>query len=566
MPDISRKERILKAANTIPVPNLINFVTKGDVTIPDLESVGVNPAVLEAIRKQFEAQVDADWKQVTQIDSSAIEAKVTALNDYLKKHGDDSKYAVEAKGELVNMEDTYWRHVLANEPTSATLERFMQYFPYGSHIEECQEMLSDMPWLEAKSRNTVAAYEEYRCNYPGKHLDEINKAIAQIKDESDWAIACANRDYDTYLEKHPNGAHRDEAKKRKDYRGAEEMFLDELKEDRNKYTPFIIQQKVENNVTSWERLGTIFDQTELEAIKSWTQAADLPFPPAPQNLKEGLTEVYFWGLKSSGKTCALGAILSAATNIHRISRPLACSGAYYRDTLSNLFTLDGICTLPTGNPLTNNVSEMCIQMSEIPEPGDSERQIRKKQERYHQMTLIDLAGETITGIYRAANPDVFPNNPSEQLVNQVKTYLKNDNNNKVHFFIVEYGKSDGTIEGTTQGNILDNLAVYLENEKILRKSTVGVYVIVTKTDKIPCAKEDRPRMAYEYVQTQLGSFWQNLNIACKKAGISEPSTLSFSIGDVFAQNLCKYDGTDTTKIIKKILMKTHVKSWLDYLR
>ena len=89
---------------------------------------------------------------------------------------------------------------------------------------------------------------------------------------------------------------------------------------------------------------------------------------------------------------------------------------------------------------------------------------------------------------------------------------------------------------------------------------------MTKTDKIPCAKEDRPRMAYEYVQTQLGSFWQNLNIACKKAGISEPSTLSFSIGDVFAQNLCKYDGTDTTKIIKKILMKTHVKSWLDYLR
>lgn len=109
---------------------------------------------------------------------------------------------------------------------------------------------------------------------------------------------------------------------------------------------------------------------------------------------------------------------------------------------------------------------------------------------------------------------------------------------------------------------LDNMSMYLKSHGIFRKSTVGVYVLVTKCDMIKCAPDDRSKEAYrseeayKYVCEELPSFWNTLQDTCKSAGVGDLKVLSFSVGDVFAQNLCWFDGADTDKVIDKLLTKT----------
>lgn len=63
------------------------------------------------------------------------------------------------------------------------------------------------------------------------------------------------------------------------------------------------------------------------------------------------------------------------------------------------------------------------------------------------------------------------------------------------------------------------------------------------------------------------SFWTNLEDTCKKANVGDLKVLSFSVGDVFAKNLCKFDATDTTKVIEKLITKTNAEGgFWDWLR
>lgn len=61
------------------------------------------------------------------------------------------------------------------------------------------------------------------------------------------------------------------------------------------------------------------------------------------------TEVYFWGIPSSGKTCALGGILSVANSGH-VARTMAmdknCQGYAYMNRLADLFKSDKATNLP----------------------------------------------------------------------------------------------------------------------------------------------------------------------------------------------------------------------------
>ena len=99
---------------------------------------------------------------------------------------------------------------------------------------------------------------------------------------------------------------------------------------------------------------------------------------------------------------------------------------------------------------------------------------------------------------------------------------------------------------------------FLKEKKVFTKTTVGVYVLVTKCDRMNCERSERPRLANEYVKSELASFWNTLERTCKDAAIKDLKTLSFSVGEVFAQNLCIFDAEDTNKVIEKLLIKTPV--------
>ena len=105
-------------------------------------------------------------------------------------------------------------------------------------------------------------------------------------------------------------------------------------------------------------------------------------------------------------------------------------------------------------------------------------------------------------------------------------------------------------------NYLSQMVSYLEEKQVFKKSTVGVYVLVTKCDMIPAPREERPRLAFEYLQRELSAFWGTLERACTRTGVADLRVLSYSVGDVFAQKLCRFDPLDTEKVIEKLITKT----------
>ena len=192
--------------------------------------------------------------------------------------------------------------------------------------------------------------------------------------------------------------------------------------------------------------------------------------------------------------------------------------------------------------------------------------ISDKKKKTHRITLIDFSGELFRSAYFKQH-NLFLPQEKEDSLKLAMNYLKDQRNNKIHFFVVEYGAQEKKWEELLMVNYLDNLVGFLKEENIFRKSTVGVYVLVTKCDMIDCVPEERPKKAFEYVTQELPSFWNTLQTTCEKYGVGDLRVLSFSVGDVFAQNLCKYDNKDTDKVIDKLITKTKAEgSKWDWLR
>lgn len=540
------KERILAGCQNIPIKNLCNYIRQGKVTLQELIDAGLADNKVQQIRDSMKEEDDDAWEQASTSDS---------LESYIKylEHFTDGEHFAEARQKIDVFDGAKWSAIIAN-PSKESMEEYLSMFPNGIHVSECNDMLEDLPWLDAKRINTIAAYEDYQSKYPGKHTSEINDLIKGIRDDQDWENAChigTSDAYKIYLQQHDNGIHASEAKTKIQASAGKDLFINDLKYDPNSHDAHEIQTKEANRVICWEDISEVFGEEKKEAIKKFSLPSPLPEKTPPPTLQGNSTEVYFWGTPSSGKTCALGSIISSAQS-QGILEKISCSGLDYMTRLSNIFDAQGFCTFPDSTSV-ENIQEMILKL-------------RDKKRKQHKLTLIDLAGELFRSAYFKQNK-LFLESDKEGTLDVALNYLKDTRNEKIHFFVVEYGAHDNEWEGLKMVDYLDNMISFLKNENIFKKTTVGVYVLVTKCDKISCAVEDRPREAFEYVSKEMPSFWTNLEDTCKKANVGDLKVLSFSVGDVFAKNLCKFDATDTTKVIEKLITKTNAEGgFWDWLR
>lgn len=515
---MEEKEKILRALGGIPPAALVMYVSKGVVTIPELEANG--------------------------------------LSNYPEKYEYVKNHAAEAEQNAKAAEDIAWNEA-KKQGTEASLVKYKTSYPSGRYISECDGMLADMPWANAVRTNTIDGYNIYMRQHPGKHTADALAAIERIEDERDWAEADrfdTKEKYGWYKEKHPNGNYVSFAEERINRPlGEKDLILESLKQDDNAYSAFELQRKIGNHILKWSDLESVFSFEKIQAIQDWTKACELPPMSAPKDFVKDSTEVYFWGTKGTGKTCVLGSILSAAKQ-KGILEPQSCKARLYLDQLSNIFTLTGntgICNLPLSTP-SDSVSEMVIKLED-------------EKHRQHKMTLVDLAGEAVTGIYKKRNGLPLLKK-EEEAVDHIMHYLSNQYNNKIHFFVLEYGSAGKFVETDsealqiTQCNVLQDLALFLKEKKCIQESTVGAYILITKSDKIDaveqCEPSERPKYAYDYVKKNFPSFFTQLKKSCAANKVSEFKTISYSIGDVFAQNLCEFNPSDSDKIIQELLRKT----------
>lgn len=540
---MENKQAILSHLADLGADEICLHIRNGVISIEEvttiLGAIGLHDK-LNVIKAQAQGAVDQEWEKACAHDS------VDVYHQYIIKFP-NSPHIAEAQARIARFEDDYWESISQNL-NQETIGKYLRYFPQGKRVQLCHDYLDDLPWMQAVQQNTIAAYHDYAKLFPGRHEKEINDAIEKLTDDIDWEEAtqlATNEAISRYIEKHPEGFHANEASETLSKREGVGRIIEELQIDRNSYSAIDLQRRVQNLQLQYSDLYQVFDPDQVEALRNFLAPADLPKCPPPDYLLGNTTEVFFWGTPASGKTCALGALLSAANRYGILKREDGASG-FYRDLLCNIFVNDGICVLPYGSP-DDSVAEMGLSL-------------RDAEDRYHRCTFVDLAGEVFRSMYRRLNGIHEESYDREMTLTKILHYLNDTRNRKIHYFIIPYGEVNNIWpdDHLKMGDYLNATMQYLAEQDIIKKGTNGVYILVSKSDKMPCAPQERKMMAEQYIQQELPAFYNNLRVICEKAGVADFDIIPFTLGDVFAQNLCRFDRNNTDEMLNTLIAKVDI--------
>ena len=155
----------------------------------------------------------------------------------------------------------------------------------------------DQLWQQTQMQHTIAAYQSYMAQYPtGKYVSLAQTLIAGI-----IAQQAASQKY---------------------------QYIEALRNDINAYrSEALIQRGIQ--ICDLENAG-ISIPNEIKEIYS-EPCVKLELGEMPTFIEEGQTEVYFWGITGSGKTCTLASILSVASIVEK-----GGGGVNYFQKLTNI--------------------------------------------------------------------------------------------------------------------------------------------------------------------------------------------------------------------------------------
>jgi hypothetical protein len=380
------------------------------------------------------------------------------------------------------------------------------------------------------------------------------RALLKKKDDEAFAVADTVEALWDYLSAFPEGNHVSEAhtkiqqiqedKNTEDRRRKErEQMIRKIKEDINEYTPDEIIDKLSSEV-----LDDLCYELGIDAlmIKNYTEPV-LRFNDIPQSendIPAGYTDVFFWGIPSSGKTCALSAIFSTIKKYYSMEAP-DCDkkfGATYRDSLTNIFRGDwGDLPGRTNQDRTQYMPFLFYKRGE-------------KNKR--KISFFELSGEVFKYFYETANNSQIVDDYDREGIEksfQTLSLLLKSNNQKIHFFFIDYNqetKHAADSNGLTQSNYLEAAATYFrDNNEIFKKKTDAVYVIVTKSDEIRGNKTENTK---SFLRDNFGSFMDVLKSQCERYDVDFKVKL-FSIGDVYFKKICKINREYSDDIINDLL-------------
>lgn len=305
--------------------------------------------------------------------------------------------------------------------------------------------------------------------------------------------------------------------------------------------------------------------SDLLYMESFKGVRSLASEPLEENrnyvLPDDNTEIYFWGLPNSGKTCCLGSMLSQANNLGYCDSIEGTLGAGYFEELKDVFRPGCLCNLVQSTDETSIAYARCT--------------FNHKVFGKRKCCLIDLAGET----FKAIRDRMRTNGMSEaraRCLDVATEFLRDTRNRKIHFFIVPYMEDPFEYVKGTNVCMEDFLRVcmqYLRDHKVFNNSTDGIYIIVTKTDIMPgVSNEERDAKATQYVKDKYPSFYNALTDVCKENYINKfdnqpVKVLAFSIGELLTSDICRFDPKGGNRLIDIICDKSKKKKkWWDFFQ
>lgn len=514
------KLAILENVDMYSADELVGYIKSGIVTFDELcdETDGCFPAsVRKEVERKLAGSEEEDWVKAKSSRS------VDLLEMYLSTYPDGS-HREEARNIIRNLQEeevraassSVWESVDKNSIPS--LRRF------------CDENPDDIHCVEAKRLINRLRREEFI----GFDIDALVKRIKNI--QTDKAVINADDEiYKTIV------GYLDRGKiKHSD-------LMDMLKEDNNILRASVVNMLLDNGYLDYDDFETIgIDKAFIRHLVNGETTQGFAIPRKLDRINKLSTEVYFWGIPSSGKSCALGAILSVAGN-GRVAKSMSqdndCQGYGYMTRLAALFkSNDKVGTLPEGTSIYSTY-EMGFDLE------DSDGAV-------HPLTCIDLAGELVRCMYKSDAKEDMSEDEMSALDTLTNVLIDNrTNNRKIHFFVLEYGADDRKYEGLTQNVYLDGALRYIERTGIFKEDTDAIYLMITKVDKAKASKGQLANILREYISETYGGFYNGLVKICKDCEINNGNVeiVPFSLGRVCFQDYCLFDEKPAGNVVRKLL-------------
>lgn len=400
------------------------------------------------------------------------------------------------------------------------------------------------------TEDELKATGKYSDVYKQKIDDRVNELIRIKKEDDAWEIAKKNGtqlSYQTYINSYPKGKYVDEANAfislilNANSAATKARILEDLAQNINMYSISELKQAGVSlddikNVAGIHVPEEILDILEKDSI-------NLQIGGMPQNLAKGRTEVYFWGTPGSGKTCALAAILSAI-KMSGFYTDVRCNGALYMDQLANIFrSYRGAATLPLPTPV-EVTQELAFDLQD-------------ENHRVHPITLIELSGEIFRCLYYVQRnipvPEVYA-----PAFRKTLEFLQSNENPKLHFFVIDVNNDTVDDMGLCQDNYLQAATAYFKANKILNSRTAGIYILVTKSDKLSDDLDERKKKVIQKLKCEGTCYFSFCNalrdIAYRCKLIPKKDSplpvVPFSIGNVYFKEKCKFDKEASVQVMR----------------
>lgn len=513
-----KKSAILNNVTEYSPEDLASYIQQGFVTLDELvnNTDGEFTAKMQlGVEKLLAGSEDEDFKKVME------SASIADLQDFLNKYPMGTVAHLDAVRER--------KHVLEKIPASEPI------------VEESNG--EEEEWFSIKNVGDIKLLEAFKEKYPNtSHLFELNKLITAEKNKEH-----SRKKSPIILKSMINKANSAEDVSKIIQVLLENktitigMLLELIRQDHNLLSSAACNDIISRGILNRNDLSKCgIDNGFIN--KMLTNARSQNFEPARplQTIAEPCTEVYFWGIPFSGKTCALGAILSAAKNglaARSMIPDNSCQGFGYMNRLSTIFSPGRICRLPGGTPVTSTY-EMRFDLE------DQEHKI-------HHVACIDLAGELFTCMFMKDAGEQMREDQKQALETLHNILLENrSNNRKIHFFVIEYGAEKRIYNGLPQAEYLNSAAAHLNSIGLFDSNTDAIYVLISKVDNASYEGSLEEHLLKYMTKNYLG-FYNNLLLICKEHGINKGRVkiVPFSIGNVCFKDYCQFDATSATKMV-----------------
>ena len=466
-----------------------------------------NALVAEQTHKE-----EADWNEVDTLSQTSL---IGHLNKYPK---------TVHKNEI---DDSVWG--LIDKENIQEIQNYLTKFPNGLHSKEAKDVLNAIvEWNNVKNTNDIFVINDYlRVNPTSPFKQQASILIAGLK----------------------------------------QVEIAAMRNNPNNYEVSKLMRLLNDGIANERELinANVLTENVLKNIRNPYFRDDLPdiekaIERSRAECLDGYTDVYFFGVPSTGKTCVLMG-LSQADNL---SIDTAASGGEYASALQE-YTDKGVTVKRTPGTF---VTTLDATISSPTNPNLS-----------HKVNLVEMSGEEFA-FQIAKNENGIVS--FEDMGTGATRLLKNENK-KVFFLIIDptvdvvhlnreiidgYDEETGTpikrIEYAVanQKSIIQKMIDLFGKNKEIMKKVDSIHIIMTKADTLGNIVE-REDKAYNLLMAKYRNaiLKQPFLDLCKECNINTntdfiPKLYTFSLGDFYVGGFYEYHSSDSNRLVTAIMNAT----------